>query len=417
MKQLMTLIFTLLISFSVNAQLCTNDNRFTNVPFFADGQISSQLNVTYADVVDWQGNNESLKFDVYYPTLTIDTLPLRPLILMVHGGGLISGDKINYTRVCKEFAKRGFVAVTINYRLGLDCSSDTISEEKAKYRAQQDINAAFRYVSQNAALLRVDTSWMFIGGGSAGSVASLGVVYISQSEWNSFTPGLQTLLGNLNNSGNNLTNTFSIKGVYNDWGAMLKTSMQQSEMLPMVSFHGEADSTVVIDSSFGGGCVHVDKSYGSRAMHNLLLSNGVCSDLSVRPNGGHGVYQDSLIGVPFRVGRAACFFKSLFCNNCVSNYQTDSIPANCNLTSNLIDNEINNVIQVYPNPFKDKLTILNIVGTEKYLLFNQLGQVIYEGNQIQEQNFEKLECGIYFLTISSLTNNRTYKLIRQQLDY
>lgn len=333
MRQILTAILILLITFSANAQLCTNDGRFSNVPFFSDGQISSQLNVTYGNVVDWQGNNVALKLDAYYPTLSIDTLPLRPLILMVHGGGLISGDKVNYTRVCKEFAKRGFVAITINYRLGLNCNIDTISEEKAKYRAQQDINAALRFASANASLLRVDTSWFFIGGGSAGSVASLGVVYLSQSEWNTFTPALQPLLGDLNSSGNNLTNTFTLKGVFNDWGAMLKASMQPAEMLPMVSFHGDADPTVAIDSSFGGGCIHIEKSYGSRAMHNLLLSNGVCSDLSVKPGGGHGVYQDSIVGVPFRVGRAACFFKSLFCNTCSSFYQTDSIPASCNLTT------------------------------------------------------------------------------------
>lgn len=417
MRKIITYIsIQLLITFSANAQFCTNDSRFSNIPFFTDGQISSQLNVNYANVVDWQGNNQSLKLDAYYPTLAIDTLPLRPLILMVHGGGLVSGDKINYTRVCKEFAKRGFVAVTINYRLGLNCAADTISEEKAKYRAQQDINAAFRFVAPNAALLRVDTSWMFIGGGSAGSVAALGVVYISQSEWNSFTPSLQPLLGNLNNSGNNLTNTFKIKGVFNDWGAMLKTSMQPSEILPMVSFHGEADSTVAIDSSLGGGCIHVDKSYGSGAMHDLLISNGVCSDLSVKPGGGHGIYQDSLVGVPFRVGRAACFFKSLFCNNCSSNYQTDSIPANCNLALSITENETDHLIQVYPNPFTHKLTILNVDGTENYLLLNQLGQIIYAGNQIQEQSFDKLESGIYFLSITTPNYFRTYKLIKQQED-
>jgi carboxylesterase type B len=123
------------MSLSVNAQLCTNDNRFSNIPFFTDSQISSQINVTFANAVDWQGNNVVLKLDAYFPTLYVDTLPLRPLILMVHGGGLIGGDKINYTRVCKEFAKRGFVAITINYRLGLNCNNDSISEEKAKYRA------------------------------------------------------------------------------------------------------------------------------------------------------------------------------------------------------------------------------------------------------------------------------------------
>jgi acetyl esterase/lipase len=117
MRQTITILLIHLLAFSAKAQLCTNDSRFSNAPFFTDGQISSQLNVTFANAVDWQGKNTALKLDAYFPTLSVDKLPLRPLILMVHGGGLIGGDKINYTRVCKEFAKRGFVAVTINYPL------------------------------------------------------------------------------------------------------------------------------------------------------------------------------------------------------------------------------------------------------------------------------------------------------------
>lgn len=411
MRLIITSTIILFFTLSLKAQLCTNDDRFTNSAYFTEGEISSILNVTYGNALDWQGNNVNLKLDVYYPNLIIDTLPLRPLILMVHGGGLISGDKINYTRVCKEFAKRGFVAVTINYRLGLDCNIDTISEEKAKYRAQQDINAAFRFVTQNASVLRVDTSWMFIGGGSAGSVASLGVIYISQTEWNSFTPSLQPLLGNLNNSGNSLTNTFTIKGIFNDWGAMLKTSMQVEEMLPMISFHGDADSTVDVDSSFGGGCIHVDKSYGSRAMHNLLVANGICSDLSVRPGGGHGVYQDSIFGTPFRVGRAACFFKSLFCNNCTSFYQTDSIPASCDQTTSIENNTSDNIV-VYPNPFLEKINVSYITGGETFILTNNFGKIIYHGSFIQNENLSYLADGIYILRIVTTTTTKTFKLIK-----
>lgn len=414
MKVAITLFLLHFLTFSTHAQLCTNDGRFTNDPFFTDAQISQQLNVTFGNAIDWQGNTVDLKLDAYYPTLSIDTLPLRPLILMVHGGGLISGDKVNYTRVCKEFAKRGFVAVTINYRLGLNCATDTISEEKAKYRAQQDIHAAFRFVSANATQLRVDTSWMFIGGGSAGSVASLGVVYLSQAEWNAFTPSLQGLLGNLNNSGNNLTNSFTIKGIFNDWGAMLKESIQPSEMLPMVSFHGDADSTVAIDSTFGGGCIHLEKSYGSRAMHNLLIENGVCSDLSVKIGGGHGVYQDSIFGTPFRVGRVACFFKSVFCNNCTSFYQEDSIPANCSTIAAIDDPISESEIHIYPNPFFDKLTLADAQGNEVFTLFNQLGQIIYQGQSIEKQDFSDVKEGVYFLKIETSTRTRTLKLVRGQ---
>lgn len=413
MKQLLTLLFLQLISFSYIAQFCTTDDRFSNVPYFSDAQISSQLNVPYATVTDWQGNNLTLKLDVHYPTLAIDPLPLRPLILMVHGGGLVSGNKSKYTRVCQEFAKRGFVAVTINYRLGLDCSIDTISEEKAKYRAQQDVHAALRFVTENANSLRVDTSWMFIGGGSAGSVAALGVVYISQAEWNYYTPSLQALLGNLTDSGNNLTTPFSLKGVMNDWGGMLKESIELDEMLPMVSFHGDADSTAAIDSAFGGGCFHVERSYGSRAMHNLLVANGVCSDLSVKAGGGHGVFNDSIFGTPFRVGRAACFFKSLFCENCTSFYQVDSVEAQCSQTVEITSNLIKSDYIVYPNPFTDKISITKLTGDETFTLTDELGHLLFLGSSIENKDFSQLEAGIYFLKIDSPKASKTIILLKE----
>jgi hypothetical protein len=413
LKQTLIILFLHLISFSIKAQFCTNDDRFSNVAYFTDSQISSQLNVPFANVTDWQGNNETLKLDVYYPTLAIDTLPLRPLILMVHGGGLVSGNKVNYSKVCQEFAKRGFVAATINYRLGLNCNNDSISEEKAKYRAQQDINSAFRFVVENASALRVDTSWMFIGGGSAGSVAALGVVYISQAEWNNYTPSLQGLLGNLNSSGNNLTNTFDIKGVFNDWGGMLVSSMQVSEMLPMVSFHGDADNTVSIDSAYGGGCYQVEKAYGSRAMHNLLLANGICSDLSVKAGGGHGVFNDSIFGIPFRVGRAACFFKSLFCDNCTSFYQVDSVEAQCSQTVNVSTNLPKSDYIVFPNPFSDRITISNQNGDETFTLTDNLGHLLFLGKNIETENFTFLEAGTYFLKIDSSKNSKTIILLKE----
>ena len=413
MKKNIYLLLSILISKTLFAQLCTNDNRFTNVPYFTDSQISAQFNITYGNALDWNGVNTPLKLDVYYPTLAIDPLALRPLILMVHGGGLISGDKNNYSKVCSEFAKRGFVAVSINYRLGVDCFSDSISDEKAKYRAQQDVKAAFRFVTQNASILRVDTSWMFIGGGSAGSVAALSTIYLSQAEWNIFTPGIESLLGNLNTSGNNLTNTYSVKGIFNDWGAMLKESMQSSEMLPTVSFHGDADSTVLVDSSFGGGCLHLEKSYGSRAMHQLLIANGICSDLSVKIGGDHGVYQDSIFGVPFRVGRAACFFKSLFCNDCANFYQTDSIGASCSIPSAINNINNHNNYTIYPNPFSAYINISGINENEIYTLIDIFGKTHFIGRNIQNINLSYLQNGFYYLKIDNYNSSSIIKLVKQ----
>ncbi len=414
-KHLLFWFIAVAMATTAQAQYCTTNQRFSEVPFFTDDQISTQSNIPYATVINWTGASEVLRLDAYFPKLSADTMAKRPLILMIHGGGLVSGDKINFTRVCREFARRGFVTVSIDYRLGLNCVADITSKEKAAYRAQQDANAAFRFVVENADVLRIDTVWMFIGGGSAGAVTSLSLVYLSQAEWNAYAPAIPALLGNLNNSGNNLTHLYTIKGIFNNWGAMLSEFIQPEEMLPMVSFHGDNDATVAVDSTLGGGCLEDQPSYGSRTLHKILVENGVCSDLSVKPGGEHGVYEDS-IGTAFRVGRAACFFKSLFCNSCGSFYQTDSIPANCSQVSSAIQTPRNNApaLVVSPNPFTHRIAVQNAPGLVHYRLFHPLGQLIDEGSALEQRDFSHLSPGIYLLVVETAHGMQTVRLVKSE---
>src|ERR687886_194919 len=45
----------------------------------------------------------------------------RPVIIYVHGGGFATGSRVNALQIqyCKHFTSQGFVAITIDYRLGL----------------------------------------------------------------------------------------------------------------------------------------------------------------------------------------------------------------------------------------------------------------------------------------------------------
>ena len=83
------ILVLLCLSFGVSAyaQFCTNDNRFTQVEYFADNQIDSSMDVIYATV----NGNEDLAMDIYYPSSTADNLSKRPLILVAHGGGYVAG--------------------------------------------------------------------------------------------------------------------------------------------------------------------------------------------------------------------------------------------------------------------------------------------------------------------------------------
>ncbi|MES2619321.1 MAG: alpha/beta hydrolase, partial [Bacteroidota bacterium] len=59
------------------------------------------------------------KMDIYQPTG--DTLAMRPVIILAHGGSFIGGSKSTDATVnalCSNFAKRGYVTASIDYRLG-----------------------------------------------------------------------------------------------------------------------------------------------------------------------------------------------------------------------------------------------------------------------------------------------------------
>ena len=70
-------------------------------------QVTTQRNVSYGPLP-----GEIL--DLCTPKNTTST---PPGVLLLHGGGWMSGDKSSYDALCRLLAARGWVAATINYRL------------------------------------------------------------------------------------------------------------------------------------------------------------------------------------------------------------------------------------------------------------------------------------------------------------
>ena len=316
------LFFTLSLLLTINyafAQMCTQDDSFTNSDYFLNTQIDSLKNVTYGNANNYLGELQDLKMDIYFPNNTLDTMVKRPFILLIHGGGFYKGKREDMSIHSNEFARRGFVVATMSYRLGIN---DSINQGiiKALYRAQQDANSALRYVIENADKLKIDTSWIFLGGSSAGAMTSMLTTYASPEEWAQVNPQIESDLGSLDSSGNELKQTFEIKGIYNHVGAVHPIVLDLEDLIPMVSFHGELDQTAPIDKSNNG--------FGSRAIHNMLNEAEVCNDLTIVPDGTHGIF-NSYEGITFRVNRVACFFKSLMCDTCVDFVASENVPAVC----------------------------------------------------------------------------------------
>ena len=82
-----------------------------------------------------------------------------PVIVSVHGGGWVYGDKERYQYYCMNLAQRGFAVVNFTYRLA----------PEFKYPAPlEDTNLVFSWVLANKEEYGFDTSHVFALGDSAG---------------------------------------------------------------------------------------------------------------------------------------------------------------------------------------------------------------------------------------------------------
>lgn len=96
--------------------------------------------------------------DVYSPASTPPAAG-HPVVIVVHGGGWISGDKWTLEGYSRYLARNGFVAVTINYRLA----------PAHKFPCQvDDLRQAMLWTKENAKQLSVDLSRLGVFGYSAG---------------------------------------------------------------------------------------------------------------------------------------------------------------------------------------------------------------------------------------------------------
>ena len=151
-------------------------------------------NITYATAPDLvSAAPVALKLDVFQPAG--DTVTNRPAVIWVHGGGFRTGAKAATTTVASEYAQRGYVTVSIDYRLdpGNRCqdvqdgkitdpdelAAETARCERAIFAAQHDTQAVARFVRSNASAYGVNPGKIAVGGFSAGAVTALHVAYRS----------------------------------------------------------------------------------------------------------------------------------------------------------------------------------------------------------------------------------------------
>lgn len=252
---------------------------------------------------------QDLLMDIYKPVG--DSNILRPLIIMSHAGSYLPkglntlpfGNKADSSMVemCTQFAKRGWVAVSMNYRLGWNPIAP-LQEDRAGtimnavFRSMQDVKACVRFFRKDAAtdnLYKVDTTKITAGGSNTGGYAALATAYLDKVEEMSLPKFLDSLgnsfinmavIGDFDGEGgmtgvnfyNHPGYTSDIQLVLNMGGAIGDTSWMETGDIPVVAFHGILDPTtpyltdIVIVLATGDPIVEVSGSYDIARYANVL---------------------------------------------------------------------------------------------------------------------------------------------------
>ena len=185
--------------------------------------VTKTADITYGTAVDAQQITRTLTLDMYAPTG--DTVTSRPTIVWVHGGSFCCGDKTSPEIVdeANVFAKKGFLNVSINYRLepgGCSAATPTTTCITAITEAREDAQTAIRWLRTNAATYGVDPTRIAIGGSSAGAITALQVGYATQE-----TPDA------------------GVRAAVSLSGANLLSTINKGDA-PALLFHGTADTVV-----------------------------------------------------------------------------------------------------------------------------------------------------------------------------
>ena len=220
-----------------------------------------------------------------------DTLSRRPVIVWAFGGGFIFGERKDMRALCLSYAKKGYVCVTIDYRLWsyfVGGAPDSVKLTPVIIGAMHDMKASIRWLRNSAANgnpYRIDANNIISGGISAGAIAAMLVGHTDSTD--PIGADIRTVIasrGGFEGTSNNLTTSSAVKGVISMSGALPRREWINAGDPPFAACHGTNDPTV----AYGYG-LNVYRFYGDGdgTCAPYAASKGVAAVLVTVPGGGH----------------------------------------------------------------------------------------------------------------------------------
>lgn len=246
---------------------------------------------TFLNDVEY-GSHERQKVDIFIPK-TVKSA--SGVILFIHGGGWVDGDKSVHHVDAEHFSNLGYISATMNYRY--------ISQELNVHDELDDVTSALEVIKSKCAEYGFNVTQLLISGGSAGSHLALMYAYTRKAE--SPIPVVAACVYCPPSNCGKEDFLLGISGEFEDWKfdilskacgctvnkSNLSDEKQQSELLkispetyispdcvPTAIFHGKVDDLIPIEHIY-----HLLK---------LLGENGVRNDLLIYENSGHMLDKD-----------------------------------------------------------------------------------------------------------------------------
>ena len=192
--------------------------------------------IQYGIAVNDQSIEQTLLMDMYYSEGS-NSNEKKPVVVLVHGGGFIEGDKKQalYVRMAERFAKAGYVSFSVNYRL--------ITQGKINItvldNAVSDLFAAIHWILMHSEEYGVDPNKIIIAGDSAGGAIVVNAAYSDSGK--SLIKGCINLWGGL---------CFSrINECANQWNEPVNYYPVTQDVPPTCIVHGDKDKLVPFRTS------------------------------------------------------------------------------------------------------------------------------------------------------------------------
>jgi acetyl esterase/lipase len=286
MKKWITKCFFLLLVFQISFE--AHAQREQNLP--SDEQIMKHLptGVSFIPNIAYREGNEAWKLDLAMPKER-GSSP-RPAIVFIHGGGWRNGDKRagGFLNPTIEYAEKGYVCVTLNYRM-LTGDSFAIDE------CVEDVKNAVRWLRANAKKYNVDPDRIGASGNSAGAHLSvmLGICPTSaglegDGPYQEYSSAVQAVAASatptsflipMNNRTNRQNPTADQTALRKKISPMTYVT---ADAPPILLFHEISDNTVNVQQS--DLFIQALRQAGAKDVNYILLGDG----------SGHGVFQKNI---------------------------------------------------------------------------------------------------------------------------